>query len=49
MNKKSSFAGAAGAKIQLTWKEIYITAPPKKGMCKKAPVDQEDKVILGKW
>lgn len=48
LKKKSSFAEAAGAKIQLTWKDILITAPPKKGCCKKAPVGQEDKIILGK-
>lgn len=48
VKKKSSFAEVAGAKIQLTWKHILITAPPKKGCCKKVPVDQEDKIILSK-
>ena len=46
--RESAFNEASGAKIQLTWDSVYITAPPKKSMWKKAPVDAEDKIILSK-
>ncbi len=48
INRKSSnFKEAFGTKIQLTWKDVVITAPPKKEPCKKLPEDAEEKVILG--
>ena len=45
--RESAFHDAIGTKIQLTWEDVFITAPPKKPMCKKIPEGAEDKVILG--
>ena len=48
LKKKSSFGAVVNTRIQLTWKNITIKAPPKKRLCKKVDLDQPDKIILGK-
>lgn len=45
---KSSFDETKKAKIQVSWKNITIKAPPKAGFCKKVPEDAEPLTILGK-
>uniref|UniRef100_A0A7S3NLB8 ABC transporter domain-containing protein n=1 Tax=Euplotes crassus TaxID=5936 RepID=A0A7S3NLB8_EUPCR len=43
---KSSFDETKKAKIQVSWKNITIKAPPKGGLCKKVPEDAEPFTIL---
>lgn len=45
--KKTSFVETKKTKIQLTWKNITIKAPAKKGRFQKAD-DSKDVTILGK-
>ena len=44
--KKSSFNDLSKPKIQLTWKNITISAPPKGKMCKKPDETEPDFIIL---
>ena len=48
IRKHSSFADLNQTKVQLTWKDVTITAPKKKRFCRKPAEGEEDKVILGK-
>jgi hypothetical protein len=34
-------------KLQLTWKNIIVKAPPKKRICRRIDPEAEDKIILG--
>lgn len=45
---KSSFDDTKKIKIQITWKNITIKAPPRAGMCKKVDPNAESFTILGK-
>ena len=46
--RKTSFIENKKSKIQLTWKNVTITAPPKKRLwCKQSP-DAKEFIILGK-
>ena len=44
--KHQSFSHLDKSKVQLTWKNVTITAPPKKRRCKRV-VEGEERVILG--
>jgi leucyl aminopeptidase len=45
---KSSFDDTKKIKIQISWSNITIKAPPKAGFCKKLASDAESFTILGK-
>jgi len=47
IKKKSSFGAVQQTKLQLSWRDITITAPPKRKWCRGGNADEEDKVILG--
>lgn len=44
--EKRPIAPSTRAKIQLSWKDIKITAPPKKGRCGKVLPEEKPKEIL---
>ena len=46
--KKTSFVDTRKMKIQLTWKDITITAPPKRRCCRGPPPGAKEFTILGK-
>lgn len=47
---RSSFVDTKKTKIQLTWKNIVISAPPKSGgMFNKTPPDAKHTTIIGKF
>lgn len=46
MGQKSSFQDFTKTKIQITWKNITISASPPKRMCKKRDETKPDFVIL---
>lgn len=46
--KKTSFVDTKKMKIQLTWKDITITAPPKRRCCRGPPPGATEITILGK-
>ena len=48
MNKRhTSFVENDKTKMQLSWKNITIIAPPKKSFCKRSPPDAKGYTILG--